>query len=1466
MNGSSRAEPRRELQITTDHPGVRPHNRHRTFMKRQPNSPSWNALIGHALARCGGAVLMLLTTGGSVHGQTWDANVGNWFASGNWTPSIVPTTTSRVSATISNGGTANIGSPGAVARSVVVGGASPSALNISSGGTLIEGSVTDRGGGAFSGTESRIGGVANTTGNVTVSGAGSRWESNGLSFDVGDDGAGKLRILSGGTVLSPGGNIGGSSTGVGSVTVSGSGSLWQASGGPFTPLIRVGNQGHGELTVTDGGEVKSFGLLVAAAFSGAVGEGSVFVTNGGKITDSASSTIGSGGIAYASVSGANSRWTSGAIEVAHQGVGTFEILDGGTVITTSAGGSTDYSSVGLLSGAQGAVMIDGAGSRWESNGDFFLGFRGEGSLMISGGGKLDVNTTVASPYSNLVIGYETSGQGAAVVTDAGSELNAANALQIGLAGEGSLTVANGGKVTSAYVTIGDSFSSGTGTVNVTGQGSVLETTAFGGIAVGNAQSALNILDGGKVSSYRGSSGGLVSINGTNSAWEVASDFTVAGGLDDTTFGTSVGQISITAGGRLTAQEDSIISLFVGSQGTAIVGGANSLWRTMGDFYIGYGEPIPAFYYDLGFIPPGTVIGNGLSDAELTIRNGGTVQVGGRMILGNTAKATGRLIIGGSDAGAGTLIASEVHGGPGIAEVHFDHGDAAYSFDAQITGSTSVFHSGSGQTALTAHHTYTGLTQITGGALLVNGSIASPLTTIGAGGTLGGTGTVGGNLVSHGTISPGTSPGTLTIGGDVTLASDGALRMEIAGRNAGEFDVLSVGGELTLGGTLEIDFLNGFLPEAGDVFDFITHGGLAGQFDGFTVGGVSPAWTFSLVSNGSILSLRSESDAQGLDVLVTPGGTTTITHSTQVSDAQQIIFQGGTLVIGGNLALPNPVVVQTSGTIYNNAGTTLTFTGPFTGTGTFTKAGAGTLIFAARNSALDAFLGSNGFVDEFLKRNGFLDEFLGRNDFLDEFLVDEGSVIVDGFIPARKTYINPFASISGSGYLPGRLYNSGLVSPGRSPGTLLIGGDYIQSSTGTLRIEVGGTGSGEFDRLIVGGRANLDGTLELVRLNDFKLKRGDRIEFLMAAQGVDGEFAQVINPFESRTILVPKVVYEDNAVMLTLVQGSFAEFAESRGLTPNQRAVAGALDAVAFDSRADKMITYLDDRLLEKLPADFDEIAPEELASALTISTALANVQALNVQRRTDDLRRGSAGFDAFRFAMNGASPGYSGNLWGAAGPTGDSGKGRSAVNPPEDQRWGAFLSGVGEWVNVQGDGNARGYDLATGGFTLGLDYKVSPNFAVGIAAGYAGTAADLTGDGRIEVNGGKLGVYATAFAGGWYADAAVSGGYNSYDTRRTALQGSARGSTDGGELERLRRHRVRLEIRRAHHRPDGDFPIHRRGNGWLHRAWLAGAAQGREPQCGVDAHRIWFQDEPRLARGWGDHQAGTARRVAARIR
>ncbi len=132
---------------------------------------------------------------------------------------------------------------------------------------------------------------------------------------------------------------------------------------------------------------------------------------------------------------------------------------------------------------------------------------------------------------------------------------------------------------------------------------------------------------------------------------------------------------------------------------------------------------------------------------------------------------------------------------------------------------------------------------------------------------------------------------------------------------------------------------------------------------------------------------------------------------------------------------------------------------------------------------------------------------------------------------------------------------------------------------------------------------------------------------------------------------------------------------------------------------------------------------------------------------------------------------------GLAQAQGSDGKGgKMALTPAPDNRWGVFVTGTGEWANVGDTGNARGYDLTNAGFTLGIDYKLTDHFVIGLATGYDHSSADLTDGGRVIVDGGKLALYASYFTGqGFYTDVSVGGGYNSYDTHRAALEGSAIG-------------------------------------------------------------------------------------------
>ena len=81
---------------------------------------------------------------------------------------------------------------------------------------------------------------------------------------------------------------------------------------------------------------------------------------------------------------------------------------------------------------------------------------------------------------------------------------------------------------------------------------------------------------------------------------------------------------------------------------------------------------------------------------------------------------------------------------------------------------------------------------------------------------------------------------------------------------------------------------------------------------------------------------------------------------------------------------------------------------------------------------------------------------------------------------------------------------------------------------------------------------------------------------------------------------------------------------------------------------------------------------------------------------------------------------------GVSGPEGKSGQ--PVFAPIPENRWGVFVTGLGEFTNVESTFNASGYDLATGGFTMGIDYRIGSNFAIGLTGGYAYTSADLVND------------------------------------------------------------------------------------------------------------------------------------------
>jgi len=373
------------------------------------------------------------------------------------------------------------------------------------------------GGGTLTNADGMIGREVGEQGIVTIIGTGaggnaSTWNNTGI-LRVGRLGTGTLNILDGGIatvadIAYIGDNVGSRGT----VTVSGQDASGNASTWTGASDIVIGEFGNGTLNITAGGQVSNQ--------SGWIG-----------------SNAGSQGVVNVSGVGANgvaSTWTNnGDVLVGYDGIGTLNITDGGKVV--SIGGQIGASGNGI-----GLVLVDGAGSLWENSGRISLGLSGTGTLRIENGAMVSSNDGIVG----------ASGHGDVVVSGAGSSWVNAQQLNIGSFGTGTLRIENGASVTSNQGYIGANNS---GSAVVTGAGSNWLVTDFT-MTVGNqGDGSLTIADGGRVRAEGGFSLGVaagvtstVSLLGTPGNRGVLETSQIGAGLGTVNFSMDGGVLRATA--------------------------------------------------------------------------------------------------------------------------------------------------------------------------------------------------------------------------------------------------------------------------------------------------------------------------------------------------------------------------------------------------------------------------------------------------------------------------------------------------------------------------------------------------------------------------------------------------------------------------------------------------------------------------------------------------------------------------------------------------------------------------------------------------------------------------------------------------------------------------------------------------------------------------------------------------------
>ncbi len=121
----------------------------------------------------------------------------------------------------------------------------------------------------------------------------------------------------------------------------------------------------------------------------------------------------------------------------------------------------------------------------------------------------------------------------------------------------------------------------------------------------------------------------------------------------------------------------------------------------------------------------------------------------------------------------------------------------------------------------------------GGSPGSGGTIIANTVDVQAGGLLRGNGIINANIVvdNGGTIAPGSSPGIITINGNLTLNVGSVTNIEVQGTNPAtpDFDQILVSGTATLAGTLNVSLLNGFIPDKTESFQIMTFASRSGDF-------------------------------------------------------------------------------------------------------------------------------------------------------------------------------------------------------------------------------------------------------------------------------------------------------------------------------------------------------------------------------------------------------------------------------------------------------------------------------------------------------------------------------------------------------------------------------------------------------------------------------------------------------------
>jgi hypothetical protein len=623
------------------------------------------------------------------------------------------------------------------------------------------------------------------------------------------------------------------------VEVTNSGTISGATGIEIDAGGQVTNNAGGVIQGTEGDGIASVGnsgtlpapLVVVNSGTIQGTAGGIDLTGGGAVTNNADGTIiaGAGNPAVASTGGPLTFSNAGKIEGA---VILADFANQATLVT----GGTIVGGLNLGANAGSTLILDGTGSEAISQAVSGL-ITNNGSVIKQGSGTWVVDKLLGNYAGGTIINAgtltealsNTLGTGGVTVTGNTSVLG----INQGVTITNAILLTQGGTIDNAgrVVDPAGGLQAGAGGGNVINETTGIISNTTGDAILFNAGGTVTNKAGGLIQSQQGagvdSTAGTTIVNAGKISGATGVKLLGAASVTNNTSGNITGNgdaILFNAGGTVTNQAGGLIQSQQGAgvdslAGTTTIANLGTISGATGVKLLG----AASVTNNLG----GIITGNGgvailSSGGSTKISNAGTIN--GNVSLANFAN-TAQLF-------SGSRINGNLNLGASAASNLVLDGSGEQAFSQVVTGTTtnagSLTKQGSGNWIVDVAMNAPVATNILAGVLTVNSSLTSSLVTVQAGGLLKGSGVIIGNIVNVGTLSPGNSPGTLTVTGNYTQGAAGTYNVQIF--SAQNYSRLIVSGHASLDGTLHLTLASGFKLRPGDTFTVLSAGqGISGTF-------------------------------------------------------------------------------------------------------------------------------------------------------------------------------------------------------------------------------------------------------------------------------------------------------------------------------------------------------------------------------------------------------------------------------------------------------------------------------------------------------------------------------------------------------------------------------------------------------------------------------------------------------------